>query len=162
MELKEHKIGLSIKCWYNVLWMSDLCGQPGASIWMWKWTANYGTYCEKTFKTRSCYYTSWSIKRCSTQQTKVILKKKTFWLELSERAIPSSSSTTHISLLRSETNENVINIEERLKLARRTLYALISTEVHEPNGLNPHVSYKIYQCYFLLTVFLTVSIGETW
>ena len=74
-------------------------------------------------------------------------QKKSFSLELSEKAIPLSSSTTHLGLLRSETNENVINIEERLKLARRTSYALINTGLHGSNGLNPRVSYKIYQCY---------------
>ena len=60
-----------------------------------------------------------------------------------------SQNTTHLGILRSETNENVINIEDRLKLARRTLYALINTGVHDSNGLNPSVSFKIYQCYVL-------------
>ena len=60
-----------------------------------------------------------------------------------------STDTTHLGLLRSECNENIINIEERLKLARRTLYALINTGVHGSNGINPRVSYKIYQCYVL-------------
>ena len=75
--------------------------------------------------------------------------KKTFSLELSERAIPLSSSTTHLDLLRSKTNENVINIEECLKLARHTLYALINTQLHGSNGLNLRVSYKIYQLYVI-------------
>ena len=30
-----------------------------------------------------------------------------------------------------------------------TLYALINTGVHGSNGLNPRVSYKIYQCYVI-------------
>ena len=42
-----------------------------------------------------------------------------------------------------------INIEERLSLARRTQYALINTGVHGSNGLNPRISYKIYQCYVM-------------
>ena len=63
--------------------------------------------------------------------------------------MPLSQNTTHLGILRSETNENVINIEDRLKLARRTLYALINTGVHGSNGLNPSVSFKIYQCYVL-------------
>ena len=45
--------------------------------------------------------------------------------------------------------ENIINIEERISLARRTLYALINTGVHGSNGLNPRISYKIYQCYVI-------------
>lgn len=75
--------------------------------------------------------------------------KKSFSLKLGEKDIPLTSNTTHLGLLRAETNENVINIEERLKLARRTLYALIATGVHGSNGLNPRVSYKIYQCYVI-------------
>ena len=68
-------------------------------------------------------------------------------MELSEKTITLSTDTTHLEILRSESNENIINIEERLKLARRTLYALISTGVYGSNCLNPCVSYKIYQCY---------------
>lgn len=39
--------------------------------------------------------------------------KKSFTLKLNEKDIPLSPSTTHLGLLRSESNENVINIEER-------------------------------------------------
>ena len=40
-----------------------------------------------------------------------------------------------------------ISIEERLKLGRRALYALINTSGYCSNGLNPPVLYKINQCY---------------
>lgn len=66
---------------------------------------------------------------------------------MEDKIIYLSSSTTHLGLLRSEVNENMINIDERLSLARRTLYALINIGVHGSNGLNPRVSYRIYQCY---------------
>ncbi|MCG7878106.1 MAG: reverse transcriptase family protein, partial [Candidatus Thiodiazotropha endolucinida] len=75
--------------------------------------------------------------------------KKSFGLELEDKTIPLSSSTTHLGILRSETQENIINIEQRLSLARRTLYALINTGLHGSNGLNPKVAYKIYQCYVI-------------
>ena len=52
-------------------------------------------------------------------------------------------------ILRAETQENIINIKERLSLACRTLYALINTGVHGSNGLNLKVSLKIYQCYVI-------------
>ena len=77
------------------------------------------------------------------------VSKKSFSLELDGKSMPLSQNTTHLGILRSETNENVINIEDRLKLARRTLYALINTGVHGSNGLNPNVSFKMYQCYVL-------------
>ena len=75
------------------------------------------------------------------------ISKKSFSLDMEDKTIQLSSSTTHLGLFRSEVNENVLNIEERLSLARRTLYSLINTGVHGSNGLNPKVSYKIYQSY---------------
>ena len=65
-----------------------------------------------------------------------------------------SPATTYLGMLRSEVNENDINIEERLSLARRTQYALINTGVHGSNELNPRISYKIYQCYVMPRLFL--------
>ena len=75
--------------------------------------------------------------------------KKSFSVKMGEKSMQLSSSTTHLGLFRTEVNKNMINIEDRLNLARRTLYALINTGVHGSNGMNPQVSYKIYQCYVL-------------
>ena len=75
--------------------------------------------------------------------------KKSFSLDMGDKTVQFSPSTTHLGLLRSEVNDNVINIEERLSLARRTQYALINTGVHGSNGLNPRISYNIYQCYVM-------------
>ena len=77
------------------------------------------------------------------------VSKKNVSLDMGDKTVQFSSSTTHLGLLRSEVNENIINIEERISLARRTLYALINTGVHGSNGLNPRISYKIYQCYVI-------------
>ena len=63
-------------------------------------------------------------------------------------SIGLSPTTTHLGIFRAETRENIIN-EERLSLARRTLYASINTGVHGSNGLNPKVLLKIYQCYVI-------------
>ena len=60
-----------------------------------------------------------------------------------------SSTTSHLELFRSETQENTINVDERLSLARMTLYSLINNGLHGSNGLNPKISFKIYQCYVL-------------
>ena len=77
------------------------------------------------------------------------MTKKTFSHKLNGNDIYLSSTTTHLGLFRPEINENTINIEDRISLARRTLYSLINTGVHGSNGLNPRISYKIYQCYVL-------------
>lgn len=68
---------------------------------------------------------------------------------LGETEVKPSIKTTHLGIFRSETKENEINIEERLSLARRTMYSLINTGFHGSNGLNPAVSLRIYQCYVL-------------
>ena len=81
-----------------------------------------------------------------TKSNVVLLKnhksvtKKNFKLELNGNSVSLSETTTHLGLFRSEVNENTINIEDRLSLARRTLYSLISTGVHGSNGLNPGCS----------------------
>ena len=59
--------------------------------------------------------------------------KKNFKLELNGNSVSLFETTTHLGLFRSEVNENTINIEDRLSLARRTLYSLISTGVHGSN-----------------------------
>lgn len=63
--------------------------------------------------------------------------------------ITPSNRTTHLGLFRSESKENEVNIDERVSLARRTMYSLINTGFHGSNGLNPAVSLKLYQCYVL-------------
>ena len=70
------------------------------------------------------------------------VSKKSFSLDMGDKKVQFSSSTTHLGLLRSEVNENIINIW-------KNGYALINTGVHGTNGLNPRVSYKIYQCFVI-------------
>ena len=146
MELKEHKIGLLIGTTY--------CGCPTCAD-----DLALLSECENELQIMSNV-----VKRHSRQDRVTIhpdksnavllnkpksYSKKSFSLDLSEKTISLSSDTTHLGLLRSESNENSINIEERLKLARQTLYALVNTGVHGSNGLNPRVSFKIYQCYVI-------------
>jgi hypothetical protein len=66
---------------------------------------------------------------------------------LGDNLIYPSNETTHLVLIRAELKENNLNIEARLSIARRTMYSLMNTGVHGTNGLNPQISYKIYQCY---------------
>jgi hypothetical protein len=55
----------------------------------------------------------------------------------------------HHGLIRTNSNKANINIEERISLARRTLYSLIKSGVHGTNGLNPRTSYNIDQVYVI-------------
>ncbi|VDI17383.1 Hypothetical predicted protein [Mytilus galloprovincialis] len=76
--------------------------------------------------------------------------------ELGNRAITTSDQATHLGLTRSSKNENLINVDERISLARRTSYSLMKTGVHGTNGLNPRVSYNIYTEYIYCLVSFTV------
>ena len=68
---------------------------------------------------------------------------------IGEPEIGQKSETEHLGIIRSEKNENNLNLKKRISLARRTLYALIKTGVHGCNGIDPKTSFKIYQVYVL-------------
>ena len=68
---------------------------------------------------------------------------------IGESIIGQKTETEHLGIIRSEKDENKLNINKRISLARRTLYALIKTGVHGCNGINPKTSFKIYQVYVL-------------
>ena len=69
--------------------------------------------------------------------------------KMCSNSVNVKSETVHLGLIRSEKLENNINISDRISLARRTLFALIKAGVHRSNGLNPKVSYRIYQAYVI-------------
>jgi hypothetical protein len=77
-----------------------------------------------------------------------ITRSNLHW-ELGDKTVYPSEETTHLGINRAELKENQLNVEARISLARRTLYSLSNTGVHGSNGLNPTVSFKIYQCYVL-------------
>ena len=142
VELKQHRLGLCIGNTY--------CGCPTCAD-----DLAFLTDCENELQimlnvgTRNAKQDRVTIQ--PDKSNAVLLKlhktvtKKSFSVKMGEKSMQLSSSTTHLGLFRTEVNENMINIEDRLSLACRTLYALINTGVHGSNGLNPQVSYKIYQ-----------------
>ena len=77
-----------------------------------------------------------------------VYKSSLSW-KLGDSDISPVNQTLHLGILRSEINENGINIADRISVARRTLYALINTGLHGSNGVNPIVAYKIYKSYVL-------------
>ena len=58
-------------------------------------------------------------------------------------------SSELLGLISGGSSEGQENVKNMISLARRTLYSLIKTGMHGSNGLNPKVSYKLYQCYAL-------------
>ena len=85
------------------------------------------------------------------------------WL-LGSKKVQVEPKLTHLGLLRAEKAESTLNIVERISVARRTLYALIKTRVHGTTGLNPRISYRIYQVYViprLLYSLVVMSLSDT-
>lgn len=68
---------------------------------------------------------------------------------IGDTEIRKERTASHLGLTRASTDENNINVSDRISLARRTLYALMRTGVHGSNGLNPKISYKIYRAYVI-------------
>ena len=87
----------------------------------------------------------------------------TEWM-LGEAPLSIAEQTTHLGLIRAVKNEEKVNIENKITLARKTLYSLLNTGVHSTNGINPKVSYKIYQAYILprlLSGLETLQLNQT-
>ncbi len=76
-------------------------------------------------------------------------KESTTEFHLGQQIINTNELTQHLGMTRASHHENQHNIDERISLARRTLYKLMNTGVHGSNGINPKVGYKIYQVFVL-------------
>ena len=70
-------------------------------------------------------------------------------LTLGENPMNEKEIFDHLGLIRGGSSEGQENVNKRVSLARRTMYSLIKTGMHGSNGLNPKVSYKMYQCYVM-------------
>ncbi|VDI13436.1 Hypothetical predicted protein [Mytilus galloprovincialis] len=69
---------------------------------------------------------------------------------MSGKEISASEETVHLGIKRTTRKECDINIEDRIKSARRTKYALMNSGLHGTNGLNPKISVTIiYKSYVL-------------
>ena len=68
---------------------------------------------------------------------------------LGETPMNEKENSDHLGLIRGGSSEGHENVNKRISLARRTMYSLIKTGMHGSNGLNPKVSYKMYQCYVM-------------
>lgn len=68
---------------------------------------------------------------------------------LKENILELSDSTTHLGIERTNRLENEKNIDNRIKLARRTKYSLMGSGLHGTNGIDPITGYNIYKTYVL-------------
>jgi hypothetical protein len=62
-------------------------------------------------------------------------------INLGENRITQKDQTKHHGLIRKPTNK--VNIEERLKTARKTIYALLGPGLHALKGTTPLVAVKL-------------------
>ena len=68
---------------------------------------------------------------------------------LGDNQLKLSDSAVHLGITRAGKKESSINVNDRVKLARRTSYSLMNTGLHGANGLSPETSYVIYRAYVL-------------
>ena len=80
------------------------------------------------------------LRRCSS-------KSNTTW-DLDDVQMPKVDKTMYVGICRSsDTGDSAV--AENIKKARRTMYSLISAELHGENGLDPETCLHLYQFYVL-------------
>jgi hypothetical protein len=73
--------------------------------------------------------------------------KNNFSVYLGDNNIENKDETKHLGLIR--TVNNKVNIDDILKIARRTVYALIGPGLHARHGMSPTVSIRLWKTYVL-------------
>ena len=89
--------------------------------------------------------------------------QSTEWM-LGEALVSIAEQTTHLGLTLAVKNDEKVNIENKIILARKTLYSLLNIGVYSTNGIYSKVSYKIYQAYILprlLSGLETLQLNQT-
>ena len=70
-----------------------------------------------------------------------------FSLCMDTEEIKQKTETKHLGIKRN--NKNNIDIEDRIKLPRRTIYALLGPGLHARRGMSPVVAYKLWKTYVI-------------
>ena len=70
-------------------------------------------------------------------------------IKLNNTIIQTSTKETHLGIIRSCNGSNEDTIYERIKLARRTCYALMGAGLHGLNGVGPEVAKKLWSTYVM-------------
>ena len=84
-------------------------------------------------------------KQCSST---VDVNAREEW-NIGDKSLHLSERTTHLGLARTYKNDCAVIVADRISLARRTGYSLMKSGFHGSNGLNPKVSYRLYQTYVM-------------
>ena len=70
-------------------------------------------------------------------------------MHLDKKECPYADSLTNLAVSRSLQKSNAEVVNERVRTATKTLYALMPSGLHGENGLSPSVSRKIITAYIL-------------
>jgi hypothetical protein len=101
-------------------------------------------------KTRQGFDPSTKTKAVILNKTsKIPQKNPNLKWQLGDTEISPTNHAIHLGIIRAETRENEANIEDRISLARKIMYALMNTGLHGSNGINPSVALRIYEAYVL-------------
>ena len=65
--------------------------------------------------------------------------------QLGLKDMPVVTSTTHIGILRTSTNQEMNNVETNIQKAKRTIYSLMGSGLHGENGLDPETAISLLQ-----------------
>jgi hypothetical protein len=97
--------------------------------------------------------------------------QNTTWNELApwhmdQEPMTVTAITTHLGVTRTAESSTTVSpfISERLKIGRRSLYALMGAGLHGLNGLSPTTSFKLYLTYILprlISAVETVVLNQT-
>ena len=68
-------------------------------------------------------------------------------VELQSSEIPHPDDYTHLGVLRNQAN--TVNTDDRIQLARRSMYVLMGAGMHGKNGLAPQISHHLWMTYVI-------------
>lgn len=78
--------------------------------------------------------------------------------KLNSKDMPVVTSTTHMGIVRSTTNQEMKNVETNIQKARRTIYSLMGSGLHGENGLDPETAVSLLQTYVIPVLFYGLEV----
>ena len=90
----------------------------------------------------------WFLAKCRASDISICKLNEELKWSLGENLMQLSESAAHLGIIRAGKKESAINVNDRIRLARRT-YSLMNTGLHGVNGLSLETSYVIYRAHVL-------------
>lgn len=78
--------------------------------------------------------------------------------KLGSKDMPVVTSTTHMGILRTSTNQEMQNVETNIQKAKRTIYSLMGSGLHGENGLDPETAISLLQTYVIPILFYGLEV----